>query len=150
MGIVYRAVDIKLDREVALKVLPPELVADPERKRRFVQGAKAAAALHHPHIATIFAVDEDEGPTFIAMELIRGFSASTVWESAAHDSHEGSTSTPELIMLPNVGEGARRAHGSGLARSHRSSGALAHEAAVPLELPLNLLDGPGSFFERAQ
>ncbi|HXV59928.1 MAG TPA: protein kinase, partial [Vicinamibacteria bacterium] len=58
MGIVYRAVDTKLDREVAIKVLPPELVADPERKRRFVQEAKAAAALHHPHIATIFEIDE--------------------------------------------------------------------------------------------
>ena len=72
MGIVYRAVDIKLDREVALKVLPPELVADPERKRRFVQEAKAAAALHHPHIATIFEIDEADDTTFIAMELVRG------------------------------------------------------------------------------
>ena len=72
MGIVYRAVDKKLDREVALKVLPPELVADPERKRRFVQEAKAAAALHHPPIATIFEIDEVEDTTFIAMELIRG------------------------------------------------------------------------------
>ncbi len=48
MGIVYRARDIKLNRDVAIKVLPPDLVADPERKRRFVQEAQAAAALHHP------------------------------------------------------------------------------------------------------
>ena len=53
MGVVYRALDTKLDREVALKVLPPELVADEARRRRFVQEAKAAAAIHHPHIATI-------------------------------------------------------------------------------------------------
>ncbi len=47
MGIVYRALDVKLDREVALKVLPPELVADPERKRRFIQEAKAVSFGRH-------------------------------------------------------------------------------------------------------
>jgi serine/threonine protein kinase/tetratricopeptide (TPR) repeat protein len=72
MGIVYRALDVKLDREVALKVLPPQLVADPERKRRFVQEAKAAAKLEHPHIGVVHEIDEAEGVTFIAMELIRG------------------------------------------------------------------------------
>ena len=69
MGIVYRALDLKLDREVALKVLPPELVADPERKRRFVQEAKAAAKLEHPHIAVVYEIDEADGTTFIAMEF---------------------------------------------------------------------------------
>ncbi len=53
MGIVYKALDLKLNREVALKVLPPELVTDPDRKRRFVQEAQAAAALKHPNIATM-------------------------------------------------------------------------------------------------
>jgi serine/threonine protein kinase len=72
MGIVYRAVDVKLNREVALKVLPPELVADPERKRRFVQEAQAASALEHPHIAVVHEIDEADGVTFIVMELIRG------------------------------------------------------------------------------
>jgi serine/threonine protein kinase len=72
MGIVYRALDLKLNREVALKVLPPELVSNPERKRRFIQEAQAAAALQPPHIAVIHEIDEAEGVTFIAMELIRG------------------------------------------------------------------------------
>ena len=53
MGIVYRAFDTKLEREIALKVLPPALVADADRKRRFVQEARAAAALSHPHIAVV-------------------------------------------------------------------------------------------------
>jgi len=72
MGIVYRALDLTLNRDVALKVLPPELVADAERRRRFIQEAQAAAALEHPHIAVIHEVGEAEGVTFIAMELIRG------------------------------------------------------------------------------
>jgi serine/threonine protein kinase len=72
MGVVYRARDLKLNREVALKVLPPELVADAERKRRFVLEAQAAAALDHPHIAVVHEIDEADGVTFIAMELIRG------------------------------------------------------------------------------
>ncbi len=72
MGIVYRALDVKLGREVAIKVLPPELVADEERKRRFIQEAQAAAALKHPNIAVIYEIDESDGTTFIAMELIEG------------------------------------------------------------------------------
>ena len=72
MGIVYRALDVKLGREVALKVLPADLVADADRRRRFVQEAQAASALTHPHIAVIHEIGEDEGTTFIAMELIRG------------------------------------------------------------------------------
>jgi serine/threonine-protein kinase len=59
MGIVYRAFDTKLNREVAFKVLPAELINDPERKRRFMQEAQAAASLEHPHIATIYEVDHD-------------------------------------------------------------------------------------------
>ncbi len=72
MGIVYRALDTKLDREVALQVLPPELVRDEERKRRFVKEAKAAAALKHPAIGVIYEIDDTDDTTFIAMELIEG------------------------------------------------------------------------------
>ncbi len=72
MGIVYKALDLKLNREVALKVLPPQLVADPDRKRRFVQEARAAASLKHPNIGVIHEIDEVDGVDLIAMELIEG------------------------------------------------------------------------------
>jgi eukaryotic-like serine/threonine-protein kinase len=72
MGVVYKARDTHLDRFVALKLLPPEKVADPERKRRFVQEAKAASALNHPNIVTIHDIDAADGITFIAMEYVNG------------------------------------------------------------------------------
>jgi TolB-like protein/tetratricopeptide (TPR) repeat protein/predicted Ser/Thr protein kinase len=72
MGVVYRATDTRLNRDVALKVLPEDLVDDAERRRRFVQEAQAASAIEHPHIAVIYDVNEADGLTFIAMELIRG------------------------------------------------------------------------------
>jgi TolB-like protein/predicted Ser/Thr protein kinase len=74
MGIVYRAHDTKLDRPVALKFLAPELTRDETARQRFVQEAKAAAALNHPNIVTIYEVDEIDGQTFIAMEYIAGSS----------------------------------------------------------------------------
>ena len=72
MGVVYKARDTHLDRLVALKVLPSEKVADPDRKRRFVQEAKAASALNHPHIITIYDIDSAGGVDFIAMEYVEG------------------------------------------------------------------------------
>ena len=72
MGFVYKAKDLHLDRFAALKILPPDKVADPDRKRRFVQEAKAASALNHPNIITIYDIDQDEGTDFIAMEYVAG------------------------------------------------------------------------------
>jgi len=72
MGVVYKARDTHLDRPVAIKVLPPERVTDPERKRRFIQEAKAASALNHPNIVTIYDVRSEAGVDFIAMEFIEG------------------------------------------------------------------------------
>ncbi len=72
MGVVYKARDAHLDRFVAIKVLPPEKVADPERKRRFVQEAKAASALNHPNIVHIYDIAEADGIQFIAMEYVPG------------------------------------------------------------------------------
>ena len=72
MGVVYRARDTRLERPVAIKLLKPELVADPDRKTRFLREARAAAAVTHPAIAQVYDIDEDAGTTFIAMEYVDG------------------------------------------------------------------------------
>lgn len=72
MGVVYKARDTHLDRFVAIKVLPQDKMEDPERRRRFVQEAKAASALNHPNIVTIHDIEESNGVHFIAMEYVEG------------------------------------------------------------------------------
>jgi Tol biopolymer transport system component/tRNA A-37 threonylcarbamoyl transferase component Bud32 len=72
MGVVYEAVDRHLDRRVALKVLCPDKVGDLVRKRRFIQEAKAASALNHPNIVTIYDIGDADGVLYIAMELVTG------------------------------------------------------------------------------
>ncbi len=72
MGEVYRARDTRLGREVAIKVLPAERLSDPVRRARFVQEARAASALNHPHIVTIHEIESAEGVDFIVMELVAG------------------------------------------------------------------------------
>jgi serine/threonine protein kinase len=72
MGEVYLAEDMKLERRVALKILPENLADDAERMRRFVQEAKAASALNHPNIITIYEIGETDDTHFIATEYIEG------------------------------------------------------------------------------
>ncbi len=72
MGVVYKARDTHLDRFVAIKILPADKVSDPDRRRRFVQEAKAASALNHPGIVTIHDIAEEHGVDFMAMELVAG------------------------------------------------------------------------------
>ena len=108
MGIVYKALDLKLNREVAVKVLPPELVSDPDRKRRFVQEAPAAAALKHPNIAVVYEIDEVDGVDFIAMELIEGEKLSDLLQRG--------TLTPEraVRIVTEVADGLTKAHSKGI------------------------------------
>src|SRR5437867_989679 len=72
MGVVYKARDTHLDRFVALKILPAAKVSEPERKRRFIQEAKAASALNHPNIIVIYDIAEGDGVDYIAMEYVDG------------------------------------------------------------------------------
>jgi TolB-like protein len=72
MGEVYRAYDPRLGREVALKVLKPDVAADGVRLERFLREARAVAALNHPHIVTIYSTEEDHGTRFLTMELVEG------------------------------------------------------------------------------
>src|SRR5687767_13166893 len=72
MGEVYRARDTRLDRTVAIKILPSELSQDPERRSRLEREAKVIAALTHPHICTLYDVGNHEGVEFLVMELLEG------------------------------------------------------------------------------
>ncbi len=78
MGAVYEAVDPSLDRRVAVKVLPEDFGSDPERRRRLKREARAVAALNHPHIVTLYSVEEDEGRPFLTIELVNGTSLAAV------------------------------------------------------------------------
>ncbi|MFN2511462.1 MAG: protein kinase [Pyrinomonadaceae bacterium] len=108
MGEVYLAQDTKLDRKVALKILPADLAANQDRMRRFVQEAKAAAALNHPNIAHIYEIGESDSTNFIAMEFVDG-------KTLREKIHGEKSSLKVLIKhLHQVADGLSKAHASGI------------------------------------
>jgi serine/threonine-protein kinase len=108
MGEIYLAQDTKLDRKVALKILPAEVAANQDRMRRFTQEAKAAAALNHPNIAHIYEIGEANGVHFIAMEFVDGHTLRPLIHAANTDL------TKLLRYLQHVAEGLAKAHAAGI------------------------------------
>jgi serine/threonine protein kinase len=108
MGVVYKAEDTRLQRTVALKFLPPELTHIPEIRDRFRQEAKAAAALDHPNICTIYDFDQAEDRAFISMAYIQGQSLRKRIDSGPLELEEA------LKIAAQVAEGLQEAHGKGI------------------------------------
>ncbi len=108
MGEVYRARDTRLAREVAVKVLPEELASDPERLRRFEREARAASALSHPNIVTIYEVAQADQTSFIAMELVEGKTLRELAAGAALPFRK------ILSIAPQIAEGLAKAHSAGI------------------------------------
>src|SRR5688572_14721975 len=110
MGIVYAAEDLKLRRKVALKVLPVALVANEERRRRFLREARSASAVLHPNIATVFDVGESEGTVFIAMERVEGVTLRAFVEQRG-----GRLEPLECVRVAReIARGLGKAHGAGV------------------------------------
>ena len=108
MGVVYKAEDTKLKRTVALKFLSQQAVASEEDKKRFVREARAAAALDHPNICTVYEIDEVEGQTFIAMAYLDGESLKAKIEDKPLKLDEA------LAIAMQVTQGLHEAHENGI------------------------------------
>ena len=108
MGVVYKARDIKLNRWVALKLLPDEVAGDPDLRERFVLEARAAAALSHPNICVVHEVGEDHGRPYIAMEFVEG-------ETLRRRIARGPLELDEVLALfTQIAEGLAYAHDRGV------------------------------------
>jgi serine/threonine protein kinase/Tol biopolymer transport system component len=108
MGEVYRARDMRLQREVAVKVLPAGVSSDPERLKRFEKEARSASSLNHPNIVVVYDIGEAAGASFIAMELVEG---QTIRELLA----EGALPTKKVLAIAaQVADGLAKAHGAGI------------------------------------
>src|SRR4051812_19733889 len=108
MGEVYRARDTKLRREVALKILPPLFAADPDRRARFTREAHVLASLNHPHIASIYGIEEADGITALVLELVEG-------DTLADRIARGPIAGPEaLAIAAQIADALDAAHEKGI------------------------------------
>ena len=111
MGEVYRAVDVRLHREVAIKVLPAALTADPERLARFEREAQVLASLNHRHIAHVYGLDESGSTPALVMELVDG---PTLTQLLGAEDHAPVTLTRALTIARQVADGLDAAHEKGI------------------------------------
>src|SRR5688572_8114259 len=108
MGAVYKAYDKKLHRIIALKLLKPEFISQQDRRRRFLQEARAASALSHPHILTVYEVGEHDGKPYIAMEYVEG-------ETLRQRIKSGALQIKEVLQIAvQIAEGLAKAHDAGI------------------------------------
>jgi serine/threonine protein kinase/Leucine-rich repeat (LRR) protein len=109
MGIVFRAIDPKLQRVVAVKALAPDIARDPMARKRFEREARSAAAVSHPHVVVIHAVDETHNPPYLVMEFVQG---KTLAEKLAT---HGALSVKEILRIGSqIAEGVAAAHKQGV------------------------------------
>jgi DNA helicase II / ATP-dependent DNA helicase PcrA len=108
MGAVFKAYDKKLHRIIALKLLPSEYLSQQDRRRRFFQEARAASALNHPHILTVYEVGEDDGKPYIAMEYVEGETLRQKIESRSLQIRD------TLDIAIQISEGLGKAHELGI------------------------------------
>ena len=108
MGAVYKAHDEKLGRIVALKMLTPEALAQADRRRRFLQEARAASALNHPHILTVYEIGEADGKPYMVMEYVEG-------ETLRRKIEKGALSLKDALAIAiQVAGGLAKAHEHGI------------------------------------
>jgi hypothetical protein len=108
MGEVYKARDTRLDRTVAIKILPPELAGDPERRQRFEREARTISALNHPHICTLHDVGEQDGTAFLVMEHLEG-------DTLAERLRRGALPLPQVLdYAAQIADGLAAAHRQGI------------------------------------
>ena len=108
MGLVYRARDVRLDRQVALKVLSPELSGDARFRERFVRESRLTAAVDHPHVIPVYEADEWNGLLYLAMRFVRGVDLHTVLASSGRMDPE--IGLPLLAQAGDALDAAHEAH----------------------------------------
>src|SRR5438046_9867529 len=109
MAVVYRATDLRLNRTVAIKVLPPELAFNADVRTRFLREAQTAAQLSHPNIVPIYSVDERDGMVFIVMSYVAGLSV------GAHLRQSGARPIDQTVrVVREVADALAYAHGRGV------------------------------------
>ena len=141
MGEVYKARDLRLNRFVAIKVLPPDTFADDDRNQRFLQEARAASALNHPNIVSVFDIGSEAGATYLVMELVDGSSLDTLIP-------QNGFRVPELLRIASqIANACSSAHAAGIVhRDLKPSNVMLTAAGVAKVLDFGLaklIDEPG-------